>query len=59
MWLVLLLPSWLPALGWERIVQPDGVMYRIGLDWPGHPSVSCPEVDARMKHWSRDDINQR
>jgi iron(III) transport system permease protein len=34
MWLVLLLPSWLPALGWERIVQPDGVMYRIGLDWP-------------------------
>ena len=26
MWLVLLLPSWLPALGWERIVQPDGVM---------------------------------
>ncbi len=34
MWLVLLLPSWLPALGWERIVQPDGVMYRAGLDWP-------------------------
>src|SRR6202011_86688 len=34
MWLVLLLPSWLPALGWERIVQPDGVMSRIGLDWP-------------------------
>jgi len=34
MWLVLLLPSWLPALGWERIVQPDGVMYRMGLDWP-------------------------
>ena len=34
MWLVLLLPSWLPALGWERLVQPDGVMYRIGLDWP-------------------------
>jgi iron(III) transport system permease protein len=34
MWLVLLLPSWLPALGWERIVQPDGVMYRLGLDWP-------------------------
>ena len=26
--------SWLPALGWERIVQPDGVMYRLGLDWP-------------------------
>jgi len=27
-------PRWLPALGWERIVQPDGVMYRMGLDWP-------------------------
>ena len=34
MWLVLLLPSWLPALGWERLVQPDGVMSRAGLDWP-------------------------
>ena len=34
MWLALLLPSWLPALGWERLVQPDGVMYRMGLDWP-------------------------
>jgi iron(III) transport system permease protein len=34
MWLVLLLPSWLPALGWERLVQQDGVMYRLGLDWP-------------------------
>jgi iron(III) transport system permease protein len=34
MWLVLLLPSWLPALGWERLVQDDGVMYRLGLDWP-------------------------
>jgi iron(III) transport system permease protein len=34
MWLVLLLPSWLPALGWERLVQPEGVMYRVGLDWP-------------------------
>ena len=34
MWLVLLLPSWLPALGWERLVQPDGVMYRLGLDLP-------------------------
>ena len=31
MWLVLLLPSWLPALGWQRLVQPDGVMYRVGL----------------------------
>jgi iron(III) transport system permease protein len=34
MWLVLLLPSWLPALGWERLVQSDGVMYRIGLNLP-------------------------
>ncbi|MCU1493997.1 MAG: binding-protein-dependent transport system inner rane component [Acidimicrobiaceae bacterium] len=34
MWFVLLLPSWLPALGWQRLVQPDGVMYRIGLDFP-------------------------
>jgi iron(III) transport system permease protein len=34
MWLVLLLPSWLPALGWVRIVQSQGVMYRLGLDWP-------------------------
>jgi len=34
MWLVLLLPSWLPALGWERLVQQDGVMYRLGLNWP-------------------------
>ena len=34
MWLVVLLPSWLPALGWERIVQDQGVMYRLGMDWP-------------------------
>jgi iron(III) transport system permease protein len=34
MWLSLLLPSWLPALGWERLVQQQGVIYRIGLDWP-------------------------
>ena len=34
MWLALLLPSWLPATGWERLVQQDGVMYRLGLDWP-------------------------
>jgi iron(III) transport system permease protein len=34
MWLVLLLPSWLPASGWVRLVEPDGVMYRLGLDWP-------------------------
>jgi iron(III) transport system permease protein len=34
MWLVLLLPSWLPAIGWQRLVQADGVMYRAGLDLP-------------------------
>lgn len=34
MWLVLLIPSWLPSLGWERLVQPDGVMYRLGLNLP-------------------------
>ena len=34
MWLVLLLPSWLPALGWVRLVEPDGVMYRLGLNLP-------------------------
>jgi iron(III) transport system permease protein len=34
MWLVLLLPSWLPALGWVRLVEVDGVMYRIGLNLP-------------------------
>jgi iron(III) transport system permease protein len=34
MWLALLLPSWLPSLGWERLVQQDGVMYRLGLNWP-------------------------
>jgi iron(III) transport system permease protein len=34
MWLALLLPSWLPSLGWVRLVQPDGVMYRLGLNWP-------------------------
>jgi iron(III) transport system permease protein len=39
MWLALLLPSWLPATGWERIVQQDGVMYRIGLDWPWATSL--------------------
>ncbi len=33
MWLILLLPSWLPALGWERIVQQDGVLWRLGLHW--------------------------
>ena len=25
MWLALLLPSWLPAIGWERLVEQDGV----------------------------------
>jgi iron(III) transport system permease protein len=34
MWLALLLPSWLPAIGWERIVEQQGVMYRLGLNWP-------------------------
>ncbi len=34
MWLALLLPSWLPAIGWERLVEQDGVMYRLGLNWP-------------------------
>src|SRR5487761_1884808 len=34
MWLGLLLPSWLPALGWQRLVQQDGVMYRLGLHLP-------------------------
>jgi iron(III) transport system permease protein len=34
MWLVLLLPSWLPALGWERLVQSGGVLYRVGLGSP-------------------------
>jgi iron(III) transport system permease protein len=31
MWLVLLLPSWLPAIGWERLVVDDGVLDRFGL----------------------------
>jgi iron(III) transport system permease protein len=33
MWLALLLPSWLPSLGWVRLVEPEGVMYRLGLNW--------------------------
>lgn len=33
MWIVLFLPSWLPAIGWIRVVQIDGVMYRLGLHW--------------------------
>ena len=40
MWLVLLLPSWLPSLGWVRLVQVDGVMYRVGLDCPSSPTRS-------------------
>ena len=32
MWLVLLLPSWLPALGWVRLVQHGGVLSHVGLD---------------------------
>ncbi len=31
MWLVLIHPSWIPSLGWQRLVQPDGVLTRIGL----------------------------
>jgi iron(III) transport system permease protein len=34
MWVSLLLPSWMPATAWQTLVQQDGVMYRIGLDWP-------------------------
>ncbi len=29
-WLVLLLPSWLPALGWERLAAPGGVLVQLG-----------------------------
>lgn len=39
MWLALLLPSWLPATGWENLVVQDGVMYRMGLDWPWATSL--------------------
>ncbi len=31
MWLVLIVPSWLPAVGWERLVVKDGVLDRVGL----------------------------
>lgn len=31
MWLVLILPTWIPSLGWQRLVQPDGVLYRLGI----------------------------
>ena len=62
MWLVLLLPSWLPALGWQRLVQPDGVMYRIGLDWPfvthaimgPFGVVLAPRAALRPVHLPRD-----
>lgn len=33
-WLTLLVPSWLPSLGWVRLVQPDGVMYQMGVGLP-------------------------
>src|SRR5579871_3205793 len=35
MWLVLLLPSWIPAEGWQRLVQPDSLLYRahLGSAW--------------------------
>ncbi len=38
MWAVLLLPSWVTALGWQRLVQPDGVLYRLGIGsaWETH-----------------------
>lgn len=35
MWLALLLPSWLPSIGWVQLFQADGVMYRLGFDYPG------------------------
>ncbi len=31
MWMVVLLPSWLPAIGWERLVAAGGVLDRFGL----------------------------
>jgi len=31
MWLVLLIPSWLPGIGWERLVVKDGVLTRFGM----------------------------
>ena len=38
MWLVLLLPSWLPARGWERLVAPGGVLVQFGIpeSWVQH-----------------------
>lgn len=31
MWLILLMPSWIPALGWVRLFQAHGVLDRIGI----------------------------
>ncbi len=31
MWLILLMPSWIPALGWVRLFQAHGVLDRIGV----------------------------
>jgi len=38
MWLILLIPSWIPAIGWERFVNPDGILYRLhlGAPWEGN-----------------------
>jgi iron(III) transport system permease protein len=37
-WLVLLIPSWIPAIGWERFVNPDGILFRLHLwsPWQEH-----------------------
>ncbi len=34
MWLALLLPSWLPSLGWVELFQNGGVLQRAGIDLP-------------------------
>ena len=51
MWMILLLPSWLPALGWERLVAPGGVLVQLGIPESalqhlifGPFGVSCPRV---------------
>ena len=38
MWLVLLVPSWMAATGWLRLVEPGGVLDRLGLrpEWLTH-----------------------
>jgi iron(III) transport system permease protein len=33
-WFVLLLPSWLPSLGWVSLVQVGGVLNRLGIQAP-------------------------